>query len=142
LENLQYFQKLLAERSLKWTPERKAILEEVFASHDHFEADDLLFRLKKKNIRVSRATIYRTLELLVKCRLVRKISFGEDHTHYEHIYGHKHHDHLVCLKCGTILEFNNPTIEEIQEQICRDYDFEPDSHCLQIFGHCTKCRTE
>lgn len=140
MENIELFHKFLAEKKMKWTPERKAILEEVFASHDHFEADDLLFRLKKKDIRVSRATIYRTLELLVNSQLVRKVSFGEEHTHYEHTYGHKHHDHLVCLKCGSVLEFSNPTIEEIQERVCTDYDFTPDSHCLQIFGYCTKCR--
>ena len=99
LENIEIFQKFLAEKKLKWTPERRAIIGEVFASHDHFEADDLLFRLKKKDIRVSRATIYRTLELLVDSRLARKVSFGEEHTHYEHTYGHKHHDHLVLYDC-------------------------------------------
>ena len=95
-----------------WTPEREAILGQVFATHEHFEADDLLLRLKKKNIRISRATIYRTLELLVKSRLVRKVTFGENHTHYEHTFGHKHHDHLICVKCGNVLEFTNPNIEQ------------------------------
>ncbi|MFQ5903675.1 MAG: Fur family transcriptional regulator [Candidatus Binatia bacterium] len=139
-EQKEQFEEYLSSRGLMWTPERKAILEQVFATHEHFEADDLLLRLKKENIRISRATIYRTLELLVKSRLVRKVTFGENHTHYEHTYGHKHHDHLICLKCGNVLEFTNPNIEQLQIKVCEDYDFELDSHCLQIFGLCAKCR--
>ena len=136
----EQFGEFLSSRGLKWTPERKVILEEVFTTHEHFEADDLLVRLKRKNIRISRATIYRTLELLVESELVRKISFGESHTHYEHVFGHRHHDHLICQRCGNVLEFTNPNIEELQTKVCEDYDFTPDSHCLEIFGLCVKCR--
>ena len=139
-EQAEQFEEYLSSRGLKWTPERKVILHEVFSTHEHFEADDLLLRLKKKNIRISRATIYRTLELLVNSRLVKKVSFGESHTHYEHTFGHKHHDHLICLRCGNVLEFTNPNIEHLQVKVCEDYDFEPDSHCLEIFGLCAKCR--
>lgn len=139
-ETVEQFTGYLSSRGLKWTPERRLILEEVFATHEHFEVEDLLLNLKRKKIRVSRATIYRTLELLVSSRLVRKVSFGENHTHYEHVFGHKHHDHLICLKCDNVLEFHSAAIEQLQTKVCEDYDFEADSHSLQIFGLCAKCR--
>lgn len=140
------FRQYLAQRGLRLTAERQAVLDEVFATHDHFEAEELLLRLKKGRHRVSRATIYRTLELLVDAGLVRKVGTlnltpqGGAGSYYEHIWGHQHHDHLVCTACGRVIEFSNEALEGLQEQICQTYDFKPHSHSLKIVGLCRECQ--
>lgn len=134
------FRKYLKSQGLRYTPEREAILETIFSTSDHIEADDLVFALRQKNKRISHATVYRTLEHLVKCGLVTKVTFGENHTHYEHTFGHIHHDHLVCLNCGTVSEFNSPSLEKLQEDICQQQNFKADHHSLQIFGLCKHCQ--
>lgn len=134
-----FFRQYLNQRSLRLTTERQAVLDEVFAAHDHFEAEELLLRLKKGRRRVSRATIYRTLELLVDAGLVRKISLGGAGAYFEHIWGHEHHDHLVCIRCGQVIEFSNEALEGLQNKICQAHGFKPQSHSLKIIGLCQKC---
>lgn len=144
----QYFRRYLAQRGLRLTREREAVLDEVFATHEHFEAEELLLRLKKGKRRVSRATIYRTLELLVDAGLVRKVGplnltpEGGTGAYFEHIWGHQHHDHLVCTACGRIIEFSNEDLEELQERICEGYKFKPLSHSLKIMGLCKECQSK
>ncbi|MGQ3686016.1 MAG: Fur family transcriptional regulator [Candidatus Loosdrechtia sp.] len=135
----EIFKKYLALRKLKFTPERQAILNRVFANHKHFEVDELLVDLRNNDMRISKATIYRTLALLVKSGLLREVIFGERHAHYEHIYGHEHHDHLVCNSCGKIIEFSEPRIEKLQNEVCKNKKFKPESHRLQIQGLCEDC---
>src|SRR3989339_1032456 len=108
------FKEYLTSRKLKFTAERQAILDRVFENHKHFEADELLVDLRLNDMKISKATIYRTLALLVKCGLLREVIFGEKHAHYEHVYGHEHHEHLVCIKCGKIIEFSDERIEKYQ----------------------------
>ncbi len=105
------FKEYLESNNLKYTAERQAILDRVFANHNHFEADELLVELRLSQQNISRATIYRTLALLVKSGLLKEVISGERHTHYEHVFGHEHHDHLVCDNCGKIIEFVNYKIE-------------------------------
>jgi len=97
------FREFLQIQGLKLTGERTALLREIFATHYHFEADELLFRMKEKSLKISRATVYRTLELLVKSGMVRRIHLGEDHYHYEHVRGDSHHDHLICARCHKLV---------------------------------------
>jgi Fur family transcriptional regulator, ferric uptake regulator len=134
------FSDFLRERGLKITSERTALVAEIFAIHYHFDADELLFKLKEKNIKISRATIYRTLELLVKAGLVRRVHLGEDHYHYERITRDTHHDHLVCTTCGAVIEFSDPELQARQREICEKKRFVPTSHNLQILGICDKCQ--
>ena len=129
------FAEFLSRRGLKLTRQRKRILEEVFSSHDHFKAEKLLQDMSG----ISRATLYRTLALLVEAKLLRQETFGERHAHYEHVLGHGHHDHLVCLECGEIVEFRNDEIEKRQEEVCRRHKFSPVSHRMSIYGYCAKC---
>src|SRR5213082_383470 len=105
------FKDFLAQNTLKLTSEREALVREIFSTHYHFEADELLFKMKDKKVKISRATVYRTLELLVKSGMVRRVHLGEDHYHYEHVSGNSHHDHLVCTTCGSVIEFHDPLIE-------------------------------
>src|SRR2546423_5009031 len=108
------FQDFLVTNALKLTHEREALVREIFATHYHFEADQLLFKMKEKHLKISRATVYRTLELLVKSGLVRRVHLGEDHYHYEHVRADSHHDHLICTTCGAVIEFNDPDLERRQ----------------------------
>ena len=133
------FSKYLATRGLKLTAERRRILDEVFRQHDHFEADELLFRMRQKKLRVSKATLYRTLPLLVKAGLLREELFGERHSHYEHVHGQAHHDHLVCLECGKLEEFLSEEIEKEQDRICTKRRFAATGHKMSIYGYCKAC---
>jgi len=133
------FKEYLTSRKLKFTAERQAILDRVFENHKHFEADELLVDLRLNDMKISKATIYRTLALLVKSGLLREVIFGERHAHYEHVYGHEHHDHLVCNNCGKIIEFTEHRIEKLQDEVCRKNKFKVDSHRLQIQGLCEDC---
>src|ERR1700682_718786 len=134
------FQHFLAGQGLKLTTERAALVREIFSTHYHFEADELLFKMKQKSVKISRATVYRTLELLVKSGLGRRVHLGEDHYHYEHVRGDSHHDHLVCTASGSVIEFNDPELEQRQIEICARKKFTPTFHNLQILGVCESCR--
>ena len=134
------FETFLQSQGLKLTRERVALLREIFATHYHFEADELLGKMKEKAVKISRATIYRTLELLVKSGMVRRVHLGEDHYHYEHVRGDSHHDHLICTTCGNVIEFHDPVLEARQLEICEKRRFTPTFHNLQILGICDACR--
>jgi Fur family transcriptional regulator, ferric uptake regulator len=134
------FSGFLEQQGLKLTSERAALVREIFAIHYHFEADELLFKMKQKNVKISRATVYRTLELLVKAGLVRRVHLGEDHYHYEHVTGNAHHDHLICTTCGAVIEFHDDDLERRQLEICERKKFTPTFHNLQILGVCDACR--
>jgi Fur family ferric uptake transcriptional regulator len=133
------FRNFLRSKGLKFTPERQIVLEEVFAIHDHFEAEDLLLRIRRHDRRVSKGTIYRTLNLLVESGLVRKVAFVDKHTHYEHVYGHGHHEHLICLSCGRVIEFYRELLEDSLAQVCKENNFSSKSHKVEVVGYCQQC---
>jgi Fur family ferric uptake transcriptional regulator len=136
------FEQFLRSAGLKMTRTRREVLKEVFRHHDHFDAEELYLKLKEHDANVSRATVYRTLTLLVSSGLVRKMEIGEGRSIFEHILGHTHHDHLICLQCNKILEFHNPKIEELQNQIARKYKFKLLSHTQQLYGICKECQAD
>jgi len=133
------FAEFLAGNHLKMTRERRAILEEVLAVRGHFTADDLLRVFRRKMRQVARATLYRTLARLVESRLVHKIEIGEGQARYETMFGRHHHDHLICLECGRIVEFESREIERAQDEICRRKKFRMIEHTHQLRGHCADC---
>ncbi len=134
------FHDFLQQQGQKLTSERTALVREIFSIHYHFEADELLFKMKEKNVKISRATVYRTLELLVKSGMVRRVHLGEDHYHYEHVTGNSHHDHLICTACGGVIEFHDEVLEQRQRDICEKKKFTPTFHNLQILGVCDPCK--
>ncbi|NIM97142.1 MAG: transcriptional repressor [candidate division Zixibacteria bacterium] len=134
------FAEYLGSKKLKLTRERKAVLEEIFLRRGHLEAEDLASRLRKKKKRASRATIYRTLELLVESGIVRRVDLGHGHSHYELILDHPHHEHMICANCGKVIEFSDKAIEQALGRLCSRKGFEPTSHRLQIFGYCDNCK--
>lgn len=136
---VEIFSKFLKDKGLSITTQRRLILDQVFKDHNHFEAEEIVGALKKRKLRVSRATVYRALAHLEDCNLIRKVDLGHGHSHYEHILGHKHHEHLYCEKCGKLLEFSDPTLEGRINRIAESNRFTITSHKVQIFGICGKC---
>jgi len=134
------FRKYLEKRGLKLTAERQALFDELFARHEHFEADELLFRLRARSKKISRATIYRTLELLVDSGIVGRVRIGEIGYRYERLRAGEHHDHLICSDCGRVIEFFEPRIESLQDEVCERYGFLALSHSHQLRGICRQCR--
>ena len=134
------FASYLGDHGLKLTPERRAILHEFYKIHDHIEADELLFHFRRaSDVRVSRATIYRTLDLLVQAGLARRIRLGKDHAYYEHILGREAHEHMICLGCDRVIEWLDPKLTELVFKNCEDQSFAPARHSLQVFGYCEDC---
>ena len=113
------FKEFLEKKGLKFTKERAAVLKDVFSTHNHFDPDELLIKMRKKGIRVSKASIYRTLPLLLECGLVEQVEKMDKHAHYEHTFGHGHHDHLICIKCGRIISLFSEKLERLQEKLCK-----------------------
>ena len=137
---LEVFREFLEQKGMRSTPEREAILAEIFAHHDHFDVEELIMRLRHQGLRVSRASVYRTMPLLVESGLVQEVFIEDGHMHYEHIYGHEHHCHLRCLGCRKIIEFRNAAVEEVEKRIGQDHQFEITGHKLEIYGYCQACR--
>jgi len=133
------FRNYLKEKGLKFTPERRIILEGVFSLHEHFDAEQLYEELQEYARNISLATIYRTLPHLVESGLVRETLRYQGKVSYEHVFGHKHHDHMVCLGCGRVIEFRDNRIEKLQDSLCKKYSFKPVEHRLGIKGYCKEC---
>jgi Fur family ferric uptake transcriptional regulator len=121
------------------TPERFAVLDAVLQSQGHFDADGLYYGMVSAGVKVSKATVYNTLDLLQECGLVSKYRFAENTSRYEKAFGRPHHHHLICLGCGDIIEFVNDKLERIQEEVCAEKRFTAQSSTLQIFGTCSRC---
>jgi Fur family ferric uptake transcriptional regulator len=136
----EIFRKYLERRGLKLTAERQALFEELFARHEHVEPDELLVRLRAKHKKISRATIYRTLELLVESGVVGRVRIGESGYRYERMRAGDHHDHLICNECGRVIEFREPRIERLQDLVYERYGFVSLSHSHQLRGICRHCR--
>ncbi|MBA3065826.1 transcriptional repressor [bacterium] len=129
----------LRSNGMRCTAERKIILREVFAIHRHFDTEDLFRIVHRKKTGISHASVYRTLPLLVKAGLVSRTAVAAGKAVYEHVYGHRHHDHMMCIRCGKYIEFTNDKIEKLQLTICAEYEFKPTYHTLQIKGLCRNC---
>jgi Fur family transcriptional regulator, ferric uptake regulator len=130
---------LLKRKNLRVTAERLTILDEALATEGHFEADDLLAILKTKGIKTSRATIYRTLELLCELGFLRKVCFREAHLHFQKVTDKPRRDHLICTRCGAQLDFHLPQLNQIQMKLCEENGFKMTDYCFHIFGLCSKC---
>ncbi len=135
------FREYLATQGKRLTSERAIIVDEVFASHEHFDAEQLVARLVQRTdkTRVSRSTIYRALAELEKAGLLRKVARTNDREIYEHDYGYPQHDHLICKKCGELTEFQNPELKEILQGVAAAYGFRMEGHRLEVSGICANC---
>ena len=135
----QKFEEYLKSKELKYTSERNLILKAIFSFHKHFDVEDLFEKLRKQGKDVSRATIYRTIPLLLQSGLITETFRCQDKISYEIIFSKKHHDHLLCVKCGKTIEFFNEKIERLQDEVCKKHNFKPLEHRLGIKGYCEDC---
>ena len=138
---LEKFQALLKENSLKFTKQRELVLKFLYENDGHFTPEDIYTLLKEQHpdVNIGIATVYRTLTLLETSQIASSISFGVQGKKYE-LGLKKHHDHLICTKCGAIIEFFDETIEKRQEEIAEKFNFKMDDHTMKIFGLCEKCQ--
>ena len=136
------FREYLATRGKRLTRERETIVAEVFSSHEHFDIDELVSRVSHRTDgkRVSRATVYRTLNDMVKAGLLRKVARTHNREVYEHDYGYPQHDHLYCKQCHQLFEFHNEEIVKLRDAIAGDQNFRVSGHRFIITGVCEECR--
>jgi Fur family ferric uptake transcriptional regulator len=130
----------LRENNLRFTTERVIILEEIFSSTPHFDAEQLFIQIRNKHQHISRATVYRTLDLLSQIGIIKKENLGQGYASYELNLNVPHHDHMICVECGKVVEFVDDVIEKRQKEISEKYGMDMIRHQLQIFGRCKEHR--
>ena len=131
----------LKEKELKLTGQRKIILDAFLNTEVHVTAEELYDKLKKSNPGIGLTTVYRTLKLFSDCGLANELKFSDGVSHYEHLFGHEHHDHLVCINCGKYIEVCDPQIEELQKKLARENRFKILRHRMDLYGICDDCST-
>jgi Fur family transcriptional regulator, ferric uptake regulator len=139
---IEKFREFLLTKKMRLTPEREAIVAAVYATHDHFDADQWIAEFSRRTgdaAGASRSTIYRTLNLLVEAGLLRRVARANDREVYEHDYGYPQHDHLICKKCGSMIEFANDVIADVLERIAAEHGFRMSGHRLEVDGLCAQC---
>lgn len=130
----------LQAKNLKHSEQRKEILLIFLKQDKHLTANELYRIVQGKYPAIGYATIYRTLKLLCECGLCRELKLEDGTTRYEHLYGHKHHDHLICTKCGRFVEVVDPQIEHLQEKLAKQHGFYPERHRMELYGVCNRCK--
>ncbi len=133
------FTAYLEEKGYRKTPERFAILEEIYSHPGHFTVDGLFKKMGDKHYRVSKATVYNTLQLLLECELIVKHTYKNDMARYERALNQKH-EHLICVRCNRVEEFADDRVDEMLKQVEEQYDFEIQRHMLYVYGVCKRCK--
>jgi Fur family ferric uptake transcriptional regulator len=130
----------LRDNKLKVTPHRELILETFLDHEGHRSVEDIYRTVRQQDPRIGYTTVYRTMKLLAECGLAREIDLADGITRYEHLFNHEHHDHMICMECGTSIEFLNPDIESVQDSASEQLGFKVLDHRLQIYGVCRQCQ--
>lgn len=137
---LELFRRYLRERNLPVTQQREAVAETVFFADAHLSVGDIERALRARGLPVGKATVYRTLELLRQARLVQEHDFGEGLKRYEPLAAQSHHEHLICIECGKVVEFSSERLERMKSLIAEEYGFRHHHHRLEIYGICRECQ--
>ncbi len=139
MDQLAVFNACVRRKGLKNTRQRQIILETFLNSKSHDSTEDLYLKLRKKHPRIGYATVHRTLKLFAECGIALELNFGDGQARFEPLNSDQHHDHLVCTRCGTIIEFSEPKIEALQEEIAAHHHFKIESHRHELYGLCSSC---
>jgi Fur family ferric uptake transcriptional regulator len=134
------FCQFIAKKGLKTTRQRDIILDSFLSAERHISIEELYLKLRSEHPGIGYATVYRTLKLFAESGIAREMQFGDGQTRYEHSDEGEHHDHLVCTRCKTIIEFENETIEKLQQEIAGAHGFHIENHKLELYGVCAQCR--
>lgn len=138
---LHLFRRYLKQQGLPVTQQREVVADVVFSTTEHLSVEEIEARLKGRGERIGKATIYRTMEILVRSGLVEDHDFGDGFKRYEHLFrGQPVHDHLVCTHCRKVTEFRSPELLRIQDAVSREHGFTPTRHRLEIHGLCAECQ--
>ncbi|MCP2520587.1 transcriptional repressor [SCandidatus Aminicenantes bacterium Aminicenantia_JdfR_composite] len=138
----QIFENYIRSKNLKQSKQRMQILEIFLKTEKHLTAEELYRLVKRRFPSIGYATIYRTLKLLCDCGICSELRLDDGTIRYEHLYGHEHHDHLICIKCGKFVEVVDPEIEKLQEKLAKKEGFILKRHRLQMYGICKECRNK
>ncbi|MEZ4415258.1 MAG: Fur family transcriptional regulator [Gemmatimonadota bacterium] len=137
---VRVFSRYLRDRGLPITHQREAVAQVVFTSEEHLSVEEIEHRLRDRGKRIGKATIYRTLDLLVKSKLVAEHDFGEGFKRYEHrLSAEPEHEHLICLGCGDVTEFQSHEMQRIEQTLQAEFGFRPTRHRLEVYGLCAEC---
>lgn len=139
-KNIEKLKKILHKEGLRFTNQRKAVWNEIISSDEHRNADEIYMAIRQNGVLVSRATVYRTIDVLVKNNMVRKLDVGVGPSKFEHKMDTHHHDHIICIQCGRIEEFMVHKIEDLQDSVAKEYEFKLVRHIHQLFGICKDCQ--
>jgi Fur family ferric uptake transcriptional regulator len=134
------FREFMLDKGLKSTRQREIILDEFLRVGSHLSTEELYLRLRRKNPQIGYATVHRTLKLFAECGIAEQRHFGDGQARYEASDLDEHHDHLICVNCGRIVEFEDPRIESLQEEVARQHGFSIERHRLELYGCCEACR--
>jgi len=138
-EKMRVFREFAAARGLKSTRQRDIILDSFLSSDRHVSIEELYLKLRAEHPGIGYATVYRTLKLFAESGIAREIHFGDGQTRYEHVAEGEHHDHLVCIRCGRIQEFEDERIEQLQAEVASRHGFRIEMHKLELYGLCANC---
>lgn len=139
LEKKQVFNAYAAKQGLRSTRQRDVILDIFLSTHEHLSVEELYLKVKASHPGIGQATVYRTLKLFVESGLAREMTFPDGQTRYEHQLANEHHDHLICTSCHRIIEFEDATIERLQQEIAQRHGFALTGHKMQLYGICPAC---
>jgi len=138
-KEFQVLDEYIKAKLLRHTEQRDRVLAVFLATERHVSVDELYKLVKRKYPDIGYTTVYRTMKLMVEAGLCGETDFGDGTLRFEHKYGHEHHDHLICLKCGKFIETKDERIEKLQEKMAQRHGFKPLKHKLEIFGTCRRC---
>jgi Fur family ferric uptake transcriptional regulator len=139
-DRLATFRQWIKEQGLKATSQREDIAQVFFNASRHISVEELYNEVRRVNPRVGYATVYRTMKLLKECGLAEERHFADGQARFENIEAERHHDHIICERCGRIVEFVHPQMEQLQEKVAQRFGFVATTHKMEIYGICQECR--